>query len=91
MGGPGWSRKKHKFPCWRVGGYFRLEARQVLRLAYILTFTALNTRGSCHVSARFYEGGVVLLAEGRSNVLECSRIFRRIGSTGRWCTRVLAE
>jgi hypothetical protein len=56
-------------------GYFRLEAHQVLRLAYILTFTMLNTRGLGHISARFYEGGVVLSAKGQSNVLECSRIF----------------
>jgi hypothetical protein len=41
LGGPGWSRKKHKYLAARSGSDFRLEAHQVLRLAYILTFTAL--------------------------------------------------
>jgi hypothetical protein len=41
MGGPGWSSKKHKYLAAGCGSDFRLEAHQVLRLAYILTFTAL--------------------------------------------------
>jgi hypothetical protein len=61
-------------------GYFHLEACQVLRLAYILTFTMLNTQGQGHVSAHLYEGGVVLLARGQWNVLECLQILHQIGS-----------
>jgi hypothetical protein len=35
------SRGKHKYLAAGCGSDFRLEAHQVLRLAYILTFTAL--------------------------------------------------
>jgi hypothetical protein len=58
-----WTREKHKFPAGEQG-YFHLEAHQVLRLVYILTFTMLNTQGQGHVSVCLYEGSVVLLAKG---------------------------
>jgi hypothetical protein len=91
LGCPSGLGNKHKFSL-QGGDDFHLEAHQVLRLVDILTFTALvNVRQMPHQRVLHENGGVVLSAEGQWNVLECSRIFHQIGSTGRWCTRVLAE